>query len=95
VAASPQVHRDIDPAGQEPSERTIAEVARALGVKPDVVYHWTERGHVPWRRGRGGRKYIDFTPEVAAVCRRRIAASVHLPAVVKPQAQQPPTGGAV
>ena len=95
VAASPQVHRDIDPAGQEPSERTIAEVARALGVKPDVVYYWTERGHVPWRRGRGGRKYINFTPEVAAVCRRRIAASVHLPAVVKSQAQQPPTGGAV
>lgn len=95
VAASPQVHRDIDPAGQEPSERTIAEVARALGVKPDVVSYWTERGHVPWRRGRGGRKYINFTPEVAAVCRRRIAASVHLPAVVKSQAQQPPTGGAV
>jgi hypothetical protein len=89
VAASPQVHRNIDPAGREPSERTIAEVARALGVKPDVVYHWTKRGHVPWRRGRGGRKYIDFTPEVAALCRRRIAASVHLPAVVKSQAQHP------
>ena len=66
------------PRGRKPSERTIAEVARALGVKPDVVYHWTKRGHVPWRRGRGGRRYIDFTPEVAALCRRRIAASVHL-----------------
>ena len=41
------------------------------------------------------RKYIDFTPDVERLCRRRIAESVHLPAAAKSQAQQPPTEGAV
>ncbi len=95
VEASAHVHRDVDPRRRSPQERTVAQVAAALGVAPDVVYYWTERDHVPWRRGPGGRKYIDFTPEVERICRRRIAESVHLPAVVKSQAQQPLTEGAV
>jgi hypothetical protein len=87
VAASAHVHTDIDPRPPGPTERTIAQVAQALGVNPDVVYHWSAVGHVPWRRRPGGRKYIDFTPEVEAACRRRVASSVHLP---RPPVSQEP-----
>jgi hypothetical protein len=95
VAASAHVHRDADRTPKSAAERSVAGVAAALGVAADVVYYWTERNHVPWRRGPGGRKYIDFTPEVEAACRRRIAESVHLPLVVKSQAQSTLTGEAV
>ena len=70
-------------------------MATALGVKPDVVYHWAAKGHLPWRRGPGGRKHVDFTPEVEAACHQRIANSVHLPAGIKSQAQHALTGGTV
>jgi DNA invertase Pin-like site-specific DNA recombinase len=95
VAASPHVHADIDPGAPTAGERSIAQVATALGVKPDVVYHWATKGHLPWRRGPGGRKHIDFTPEVEAACHQRIANSVHLPAGIKSQAQHALTGGTV
>jgi hypothetical protein len=95
VAASPHVHTDIDPSPLRPTERTVAQVAGALSINPDAVYHWTVAGHVPWRRGPGGRKYIDFTPEVQHVCRQRIANSVHLPAEIKSKAQHALTGGKV
>ncbi|MGH9188693.1 MAG: recombinase family protein [Acidimicrobiales bacterium] len=95
VAASPHVHCDIDSRAPAPGERTIAEVARALGVKADVVYHWVAQGHLPWRRGPGGRKYVDFSPDVEAACRQRIASSVHLPAEIKSQARHALTGGTV
>jgi DNA invertase Pin-like site-specific DNA recombinase len=95
VAASPHLHADIDPRAPTAGERSIAQVATALGVKPDVVYHWAAKGHLPWRRGPGGRKHIDFTPEVEAACHQRIANSVHLPAGIKSQAQHALTGGTV
>lgn len=95
VAASPHVHADIDPRAPTAGERSIAQVATALGVKPDVVYHWAAKGHLPWRRGPGGRKHVDFTPEVEATCHQRIANSVHLPAGIKSQAQHALTGGTV
>jgi predicted site-specific integrase-resolvase len=95
VAACPHVHTDIDDRGRDPAERSIAEVARALGVKADVVYHWAATGHLPWRRGPGGRKYVEFTPDLEAACRRRIATSVHLPADIKSQAQHALTGETV
>ncbi|MGH8974887.1 MAG: recombinase family protein [Acidimicrobiia bacterium] len=95
VAASPHVHADIDPRAPTAGERSIAQVATALGVKPDVVYHWAAKGHLPWRRGPGGRKHVDFTPEVEAACHQRIANSVHLPAGIKSQAQHALTGGTV
>jgi DNA invertase Pin-like site-specific DNA recombinase len=93
VAASPHLHADIDPRAPTAGERSVAQVATALGVKPDVVYHWAAKGHLPWRRGPGGRKHIDFTPEVEAACHQRIANSVHLPAGIKSQAQHALTGG--
>jgi DNA invertase Pin-like site-specific DNA recombinase len=95
VAASPHVHADIDPRAPTAGEHSIAQVATALGVKPDVVYHWAAKGHLPWRRGPGGRKHIDFTPEVEAACHQRIVNSVHLPAGLKSQAQHALTGGTV
>jgi hypothetical protein len=95
VAASPHVHTDIDPSPLRPTERTVAEVAETLGLHPDAVYHWTVVGHLPWRRGPGGRKYIDFTPEVQLACRQRIANSVHLPDEIKSKAHPALTGGKV
>ena len=95
VAASPHVHTDIDSSPLRPTERTVAQVAEELGINPDAVYHWTVVGHVPWRRGPGGRKYVDFTPEVELACRQRIASSVHLPPEIKSKAQHALTGGKV
>src|SRR5262249_54893818 len=41
VAGSAHQHTDIDPCPRGQDEHSIAEVAAHLGVKPDVVYHWT------------------------------------------------------
>lgn len=95
VAACPHVHAEFDPDPPQPAERSIAQVARALGVKADVVYHWATKGQLPWRRGPGGRKYVEFTPDVEAACRQRIANSVHLPADIKSKAHNALTGGTV
>ncbi|MGH9178743.1 MAG: recombinase family protein [Acidimicrobiales bacterium] len=95
VSVSAHVHTDIDPRPPTAGELSIARVAAVLGVKADVVYHWAAAGHLPWRRGPGGRKYVEFTPEIEAECRQRIASSVHLPAEIKSQAQHALTGGAV
>lgn len=86
VAASPQVHAKIDTRPPEAGERTVAQVANALGVKPDVVYHWAARGHLPSRRGPDHRIYIDFRREVEVACRQRIVNSVHLSTELKSQA---------
>ncbi len=93
VAASPHVHTDIDPRPPQAHERTIAQVADTLGLKADVVYQWAAQGHLPTRRGQGGRKYIDFTPELETACRQRILDSVHLPATAKSKARHALTGG--
>jgi transposase-like protein len=95
IAACPHVHTDIDQRPRQPAEHTIAEVARALGVKADVVYHWAHAGRLVWRRGPGGRKYVEFTPEVETACRQLIANSVHLPTDIKTQAQHALTGESV
>jgi hypothetical protein len=52
-------------------------------VKPDVVYYWAERGYLPTRRGKSGRRWISFTTELEANCRARIADSYKLPEHVK------------
>lgn len=95
VAVSPHVHADIDPRPPQAHERTIAQVADTLGLKADVVYQWGAQGHLPTRRGQGGRKYIDFTPELETACYQRILDSVHLPATVKSKARHALTGGIV
>ena len=95
VANSPHVHADIDPRPPTSTERTVSQVAEILGIDPDAVYHWTAVGHVPWRRGPGGRKYIDFTPGVEIACLQLIASSSHLPTEIKSKAQRALTGGKV
>ena len=93
VAASPHIRPDLDavPAGE--GELSVAQVAHRLGVKPDVVYNWIDCGHLPARRGPGGRRYVSFTTEAEVACRRRIASSCHLAPEVKAQSLQPTTGG--
>ena len=62
AAGSAHQHRNTDPAPRREQEHSIADVARRLGVKPDVIYAWAEWGHVPARRGPAGRLWIHFTP---------------------------------
>ncbi len=64
----------------------MAQVARALDIKPGVVYHWADCGHLPTRRGPAGRKYVHFTSEIEAACRQRVFRSAHLRTAVKTQA---------
>jgi hypothetical protein len=88
AAGSPHQHRDADPLPCRDGELSIAEVASRLGVKPDVVYTWAEWGHVPARRGPGGRLWIHYTAQVEHDCLARIARSYKLPPDVKTQAMQ-------
>jgi hypothetical protein len=88
ATGSAHQHRDTDPAPQADDEHSIAEVARRLGVKPDVIYAWAEWGHVPARRGPAGRLWIHFTPAIEQECLQRIASSYKLPAAIKAQAAQ-------
>ena len=88
--ASAHQHPDTDPTPPAPAggELSIAEVARRLGVKPDVVYAWAEWGHLPARRGPAGRLWIHLTPAVEQACLQRIASSYKLPEAIKTQAAQ-------
>jgi hypothetical protein len=88
AAGSAHQHRNTDAAPQAPGELSIAQAARRLGVKPDVVYAWAEWGHVPARRGPAGRLWIRFTPAVEQACLQRIASSYKLSAEIKAQAAQ-------
>jgi Recombinase zinc beta ribbon domain len=88
ATGSPHQHRATDPAPRRDGELSIAQVARRLGVKPDVVYAWAEWSHLPARRGPGGRLWIRFTAEVEHDCLTRIASSYKLPAQIKAQAAQ-------
>ncbi|MGB8382475.1 MAG: hypothetical protein WCG47_14745, partial [Dermatophilaceae bacterium] len=83
VAASPHQHRDADGLDRQPGELSIADLAARLKVNTDVVYYWAERGHLPTRRGKSGRRWITLTPELEAACHARISASHKLPAHVK------------
>ena len=88
AAGSAHQHRDTDPAPRREQELSIADAARRLGVKPDVIYAWAEWGHLPARRGDAGRLWIDFTPAIERACLERIASSYKLPADIKTQAAQ-------
>jgi DNA invertase Pin-like site-specific DNA recombinase len=88
AAGSAHQHRDTDPAPRREQELSIADAARRLGVKPDIIYAWAEWGHVPARRGDAGRLWIDFTPAIERACLERIASSYKLPADIKTQAAQ-------
>jgi DNA invertase Pin-like site-specific DNA recombinase len=88
AAGSAHQHRDTDPAPRRQQELSIADVARRLGVKPDVIYAWAEWGHIPVRRGDAGRLWIDLTPAIERTCLERIASSYKLPADIRTQAAQ-------
>jgi DNA invertase Pin-like site-specific DNA recombinase len=83
IVDSPHIHRDADDHDRQSGEQSITEVATRLAVKPDVVYYWAQRGYVPTRRGKAGRRWITFTSELEAACRARIAGSYKLPEDVK------------
>jgi len=86
AAGSPHQHHDTDRAPRHDEELSVAEVAGRLGVKPDVIYAWAEWGHLPARRGSGGRLWIRFTADVEHTCLERITRSYKLPADIKTQA---------
>src|SRR5262249_60495444 len=86
-APAPQ-RRDPAPPPRREHEHSIAEVARRLGVKPDVICNWAQWGHIDARRGDAGRLRIDFTPAVERTCLQRIASSYKLPEAIKAQAEQ-------
>jgi hypothetical protein len=88
AAGSAHQHRDQDHHPRRPHELNVTEVAHRLGVKPDVVYRWTQWGHLPARRGQAGRLWINFTPAAEEACLQKIASSPKLPAEIKAQAQQ-------
>jgi transposase-like protein len=88
AAGSAHQHRDTGPAPRREQELSIADAARRLGVKPDVIYNWAQRGHIPARRGAAGRLWIDFTPAVQRACLQRIASSYKLPEAINTQAAQ-------
>ena len=58
AAGSAHQHRGTDPAPRREQELSIADVARRLGVKPDVIYAWAEWGHIP-RPARRRRTTVD------------------------------------
>jgi len=88
AAGSAHQHRATDPAPRREQELSIADAARRLGVKPDVIYNWAQWGHIPARRGDAGRLWIDFTPAAEHACLQRIASSYKLPEAIKTQAGQ-------
>jgi len=67
---------------------SIAALAARLGVKADVVYYWAQRGYLPTRRGKSGRRWVPLTDQIKAECRQRIAGSNKLPQHVKWQSPQ-------
>jgi DNA invertase Pin-like site-specific DNA recombinase len=95
VAASVHLPRVDDPTPATNDERTVGQVAAALGISTNVVYYWIERDHVNARRGPGGTWLVTFTADTETACRQRVAASVHLKPVPQPQTPRPTNQEAV
>lgn len=88
AAGSAHQHRDIDAQPRRDTELSVTDVAQRLGVKPDVIYHWAQWGHIPSRRGPAGRLWINYTPAVEQTCLQRITSSYKLTDDLKTQAAQ-------
>jgi predicted DNA-binding transcriptional regulator AlpA len=96
IASSRQIRRHPDSNRQpNPDERTPTQVADSLGISRDAIYNWIAHGYLPARHCPGGHAYINYTPEVQAACRQRIADSSQLPKHVKAQALQQRPGDAL
>jgi len=85
ASRSAHIHQPDTTDPQADHELTVADVAAVLAISTNVVYYWIERHHIDARRGSGGRLFIDFSPDIEAACRARVAASVHLKPVPLPQ----------
>lgn len=72
-------HRIGAPGLLDPGELTVSGVAARLSITNGTVHYWITRGLLPARRCPDGRWAIDFTDDVEADCRARIADSRQLP----------------
>jgi DNA invertase Pin-like site-specific DNA recombinase len=95
VARSAHIHVPDPGDSRAEHELTVGEVAAVLEVSTNVVYYWIERHYVDARRGRSGRLFIGFGPDVEAASRTRLAASVHLKQVSQTQTPRSPHEEAV
>ena len=66
-----------------------SQVAKRLGVTPNTVIDWIDKGWLPARRGLNNQWRVPFGPEVEAACRERVAqsAQIHRPDSGEPQAE--------
>jgi DNA invertase Pin-like site-specific DNA recombinase len=58
-----------------PGELSVKQVAARLGIAPNAIYDWIERGQLVVRQTNGGRLCVPFTTEVEEAARQRIANS--------------------
>jgi DNA invertase Pin-like site-specific DNA recombinase len=58
-----------------PGELSVKQVAARLGIAPNAIYDWIERGRLVVRQTTGGRLCVPFPPEVEQAARQRIANS--------------------
>jgi DNA invertase Pin-like site-specific DNA recombinase len=86
-------YRIPGPALNSSSELTVGEVAERLGVSPNVVHYWIERGHLPTRKlGPGWPHWITLPSEKEAELRAWVLHSAR----IKPaKVQNPSTQGAI
>ena len=85
VATSVHLPRVDTPTPPTHHERTVGQVAASLDISTNVVYYWIDHGQVDARHGAGGRWLITFSSDVESACRLRVAASVHLKPISRPQ----------
>jgi MerR family regulatory protein len=85
AAGSAHQHRDTDPAPRRQQELSIADVARRLGVKPDVIYAWAEWGHIPAREVTPDGYGSTSTPPSSAAASSESPAHTSSPPKSKPK----------
>jgi DNA invertase Pin-like site-specific DNA recombinase len=74
-------YRIPGPCLKSPSELTVREVAKRLGVNPGVVHYWIERAHLRSRKlGPGWPHWIILDPEKEAELRQWVMRSTRLKA---------------
>lgn len=66
------------PATYADGEISVAGAAAKLGCSTGTIYDWIKTGKLAARRGTGNRLGIQWTEQVEAECRRRVAESGHL-----------------
>lgn len=95
IAASSHIAKNITSEPAAGHDRSVNQVAAALGISTNVVYYWLQTGQLPARKGPSNRWLIAFTSDVEEACRHRIAASIHLKPQRDPQTETTNTRRAV